>query len=299
MDDHDDLASQPTVFTDEIKDDCSVAPTEASSTGADESTDLDENCHIIPDELPPTHSTATISTAATLVAILSVLVALRPSFFICCGKLLASFFPWYLATLEEAPLLTKCITGSLLAIVGDYAAQRFECKLNNAQQHRYESYSALQNFVSTLTIGGMYDYRRGCATVLETFLLSCPLQHYAYDFFESVLPIENSLAAMIHVVLDCVALDCVFVASGIVVGGILEGHSLTTYVIPNLKKNYSVALKAALVTNISFAPVEFVTFRFLPLPLRVLSLNAVDLVWDGVVSFATHGGAVAPIEIRC
>ena len=61
------------------------------------------------------------------------------------------------------------------------------------------------------------------------------------------------------------------------------------YVLPILRNTYFSALRAAMITDLSFAPVEFLAFRFLPLQLRVLSVNAVDLVWNGVVSYAFHG----------
>jgi len=290
---------------DEINnDDSSITPTEASSTSTsdiDESStgtsDIDDYTDI-PRGMSSYPSIAKPSTVTVLVAILAVLAATSS-----CSKHATSFFTWYLATLEAAPLTTKCVTGALLALVGDYCAQWFECETSDEQQQEedepvYECNSMLQDTISLLSIRGKYDYRRGWAIALETFLVSCPLQHYAYDYFESILPVESgselyrSFAAMVHVFFDCLALDAVFVASGIIIGGVFEGHSLTNYVLPNLNRTYFAALRAALITNISFAPVEFLSFRFLPLSLRVLSVNGVDLVWNGVVSFASHGGAV-------
>ncbi len=296
------MRSHADAVKDDIKDDSSTtSSTEAPSTAA---TDIDEYTHIIPREAPSTSfihtfSYPTLSTLAILVAILSVLAAANPSFFTSyCGKHITSFFTWYLTTLAAAPLFTKCVTGSLFALVGDYCAQWFEYKPHDGQQHhKHDCSSFLQNIISLLSIHGMYDYRRGRAIVLESLLISCPLQHYAYDLFESILPVEGgselyrSFAAMVHVFLDNVALDGIFVASGILFGGIFEGHSLTSYVLPKLRSTFIAALRAALLINLSFVPFEFLSFRFLPLPLRVLSVNAVDLVWIGVVSFASHGGA--------
>lgn len=280
-------------YADADDEDNSITLTEASLT---DTSDIDEDTDI-PRDSSFYASIAKPSTVSVLVAILAVLAASS------CSKHLASFFAWYLATLETAPLTTKCVTGALLAVVGDYCAQWFECKTmidehQRNQERMYECNSMLQNTASLLSIRGKYDYRRGWATALETFLISCPLQHYAYDYFESILPIQSgtelyrSFAAMVHVLFDCLALDAVFVASGIIIGGVFEGHSLHNYVLPNLNRTYFAALRAALITNLSFAPVEFLSFRFLPLSLRVLSVNAVDLVWNGVVSFASHGGAV-------
>eukprot|EP00573_Skeletonema_grethae_P013492 CAMPEP_0201695438 /NCGR_PEP_ID=MMETSP0578-20130828/7385_1 /ASSEMBLY_ACC=CAM_ASM_000663 /TAXON_ID=267565 /ORGANISM="Skeletonema grethea, Strain CCMP 1804" /LENGTH=294 /DNA_ID=CAMNT_0048181283 /DNA_START=77 /DNA_END=961 /DNA_ORIENTATION=- len=276
-------------YADADDEDNSITLTEASLT---DTSDIDEDTDI-PRDSSSYASIAKPSTVSVLVAILAVLAASS------CSKHLASFFTWYLATLETAPLTTKCVTGALLAVVGDYCAQWFECKtMIDEHQRNQELVYECQNTASLLSIRGKYDYRRGWATALETFLVSCPLQHYAYDYFESILPIQSgtelyrSFAAMVHVLFDCLALDAVFVASGIIIGGVFEGHSLHNYVLPNLNRTYFAALRAALITNLSFAPVEFLSFRFLPLSLRVLSVNAVDLVWNGVVSFASHGGAV-------
>ena len=310
MNEHDDgtmIAEADDADKDEIRadDDSSTTSTEASSTDATDVGSIDEYSRDTVSSYPSIAKPLTIS-LTVLVAVLSVLVAANPSLYTTSsGEVVASLFAWYLATLEVCPLITKCITGALLAVVGDYCAQWFECKtsdeeqqLQQEQEHMYESESMLQNTISILFIRGKYDYRRGYATAMETFLLSCPLQHYAYNYFESILPVESgnelyrSFAALVHVFLDCLVLDGIFVATGIVVGGMLEGHSFTDYVFPNLIQNYFSAFRAVTVTNASFSPVLLLSFRCLPLPLRVLSNNAVDLVWNCVVSYATHGGAV-------
>ena len=307
MNEHDDgtmIAEADDADKDEIRtdDDSSTTSTEASSTDATDVGSIDEYSRDT-SSYPSIAKPLTIS-LTVLVAVLSVLVAAHPSLYTTsCGEVVASLFAWYLATLEVFPLITKCITGALLAVVGDYCAQWFECKTSDEEQqlqqeHMYESESMLQNTISILSIRGKYDCRRGYATALETFLLSCPLQHYAYNYFESILPVESGselylfFAALVHVCLDCLVLDAVFVATGIVVGGMLEGHNFSNYVLPNLIHNYFSAFRAVTVTNVSFSPVLLLSFRFLPLPLRVLSNNAVDLVWNCVVSYATHGAAV-------
>lgn len=53
---------------------------------------------------------------------------------------------------------------------------------------------------------------------------------------------------------------------------------------------YVPTLKASVATSSALMPLQFLSFRFLPVQLRVLSVNAVDLVWTGVVSFVSHGG---------
>ena len=155
-----------------------------------------------------------------------------------------------------------------------------------------------------LSIHGTYVARRGMARFLECLLISSPLMHVGYDFFERVMPIaasssssgvagagmHRSLAALSHAVADSVFLDGIFVCTGIVATGLFEGHSLRRRVLPNLRAVYLPTLRASVVTSSALMPLQFLSFRFLPVQLRVLSVNAVDLVWTAVVSFVSHGG---------
>ncbi|KAL3790565.1 hypothetical protein ACHAW5_006543 [Stephanodiscus triporus] len=123
--------------------------------------------------------------------------------------------------------------------------------------------------------------------------------HVGYDLFERVMPVvggggggmyRSSLAALSHVVADSVFLDGIFVCTGIVATGLLEGRSLRGHVLPNLRSVYLPTLRASVMTSSALMPLQFLSFRFLPVQLRVLSVNAVDLVWTAVVSFVSHGG---------
>mgnify|MGYP002654513829 CR=1 FL=1 len=120
--------------------------------------------------------------------------------------------------------------------------------------------------------------------------------HVGYDLFERVMPVVGgagmyrSLAALPHVVADSVFLDGIFVCTGIVATGLLEGRSLRGHVLPNLRSVYLPTLRASVLTSSALMPLQFLSFRFLPVQLRVLSVNAVDLVWTAVVSFVSHGG---------
>ena len=209
-------------------------------------------------------------------------------------KLSSAFFAWYLSALDATPLLTKCVTGGLIAFVGDYGAQFFEWKSKQAPKESYNGSTTKQR--STISIHGTYNIRRGIARFLECLLISSPLMHYGYDLFETVVPtvgggsaLYRSIAALTHVLADCVLLDAIFVMTGIVFTGLLEGHRFRQQVIPNLRRVYLPTLKASVMTCGLLAPLQFLSFRFLPLSLRVLSVNAVDLIWTGVISFVSHG----------
>ena len=193
-------------------------------------------------------------------------------------KLSSVFFAWYLSLLESSPLITKCITGGLIAFTGDYGAQWFEWRSRGLAKQR-----------------GTYNIRRGLARFFECLLISSPLMHYGYDLFEALVPtigggsaLYRSFAALLHVLADCVLLDAIFVMTGIICTGLMEGQKFRHEVIPNLRRVYFPTLKASICTCGLLAPLQFISFRFLPLSLRVLSVNAVDLIWNGVVSFVSH-----------
>ena len=120
--------------------------------------------------------------------------------------------------------------------------------------------------------------------------------HVGYDLFERVMPVVGgagmyrSLAALPHVVANSVFLDGIFMCTGIVATGLLEGRSLRGHVLPNLRSVYLPTLRASVLMSSALMPLQFLSFRFLPVQLRVLSVNAVDLVWTVVVSFVSHGG---------
>jgi hypothetical protein len=242
-------------------------------------------------------------------------------------RLASSSWARYLSMLGAHPLPTKCVTGGVIALVGDYLAQWFEYSSSSSSRRRRASSSSspppssseyasspgdgcpdddrsrrppLGPNVGPLSIHGTYVARRGVARFLECLLISSPLMHVGYDFFERVMPISSSgvastgmyrsLAALSHAVADSVLLDGIFVCTGIVATGLFEGHSLRRRVLPNLKALYLPTLRASVVTSSALMPLQFLSFRFLPVQLRVLSVNAVDLVWTAVVSFVSHGG---------
>ena len=242
-------------------------------------------------------------------------------------RLASSSWARYLSMLGAHPLPTKCVTGGVIALVGDYLAQWFEYSSSSSSRRRRASSSSSpppssSEYASSpgdgcpdddrsrraprgpnvgpLSIHGTYVARRGVARFLECLLISSPLMHVGYDFFERVMPISSSgvastgmyrsLAALSHAVADSVFLDGIFVCTGIVATGLFEGHSLRRRVLPNLKALYLPTLRASVVTSSALMPLQFLSFRFLPVQLRVLSVNAVDLVWTAVVSFVSHGG---------
>ncbi|KAL9189188.1 hypothetical protein ACHAXT_011678 [Thalassiosira profunda] len=239
---------------------------------------------------------------AAIGAVLSLSAAINTQAVASSLRLLENFCSWYMASLEAAPLITKCLTGGIVALLGDYGAQWFEHRSrrgSKAMQPVDRAMSLRAGADVPFLIRGAYDRRRGMARFIECLLISTPLMHFGYDLFESLLPVvagagilRRSFAALTHVLADSLFLDAIFVCTGIIATGLFEGHSLRRHVLPNLRSVYFPTLKASVATSGALMPIEFLSFLVLPVQLRVLSVNVVDLIWTGVVSFVSHSGNV-------
>jgi hypothetical protein len=222
------------------------------------------------------------------------------------------FTTWYVSCLETNPLLTKSVTSAVIGIMGDYMAQWIEYKFEDKQVknissstttdfttdvlHRggstsiasYRPFSKNNFLQSILSIHGNYDLRRGIAIMGDGLFISGPLMHWGYGLFEKILPVHSNLAAITHVIADSLILDTVFVATTLVGTGLMEGLNFHQEIVPQLKNDYIPSMKASCATSVGLAPLEFVCFRYLPVSLRTLAINGVDVVWSGVISFMTH-----------
>ena len=69
--------------------------------------------------------------------------------------------------------------------------------------------------------------------------------------------------------------------------GLGEGYK-PKQILSQLRKDYTGAVKTSWATSILVLPFEFILFRWLPLSLRVLGMNLIDIVWEGMVSFMLH-----------
>jgi hypothetical protein len=183
--------------------------------------------------------------------------------------------------LAAHPVITKSVTAGVIGIFGDFMAQNLEAALHRRKRTMKQVYEP----ASAKT----YDPRRGLSIALDGLLISGPLMHYGYQLFDRIIPIAGggSTAALLHVLLDSVFLDAFFVASTFVVTGCMEGYSFRQ-LLPQLRKDYLPALQASWATSLLVAPIEFACFRFLPLSLRVLAVNFIDVIWDAVISFMAH-----------
>lgn len=193
---------------------------------------------------------------------------------------------WYMAHLTTSPLITKSITAGVIGVIGDYMAQGLERLMlkSRPDNPKHQIHNPTKH----------YDSRRGLSILLDGLFISGPLMHLAYDLFEKILPVSGSsggLAAMSHVLADSIFLDSIFVATTFVVTGLVEGYN-RRQLTSQLKKDYLPTLMASWVTSLGLLPIEFICFRCLPVSLRVMAVNFIDVIWDTVISFMAHRSRV-------
>ena len=189
-----------------------------------------------------------------------------------------SLWGQYAELLESKPVTTKAITAGLIALFGDVLAQLFEYKLSCRRLAEGEEAPPMK-----------LNFLRCLAVTIEGIIITGPGLHYLYTALENWMPAQKGmLAAFTHVAVDEFIFDPLFVLCFFFLCGLIEGKNLTGEIIPQVQREYWSALKGGWGVSLLFLPLEFATFRCLPLRLRVLVVNLTDVVWTAVVSFFGH-----------
>lgn len=209
-----------------------------------------------------------------------------------------SFVASYMIALEANPIMTKSFTAGVIQSFGDVLAQFVEFAMKDETITSItldqQDFSTRRNSKCFERIRG-YNPRRGLSMFADGIFVSGPLMHMSYEIFEEILPtttvVQNSsqatIAAIVHVIADSFVLDSFFVAFTFLSTGLMEGvHRHRLY--SQFKTDCGSALVASWATSAVLCPIQFYFFRYLPLNLRVLSINCIDLVWSAVQSFMSH-----------
>jgi len=191
---------------------------------------------------------------------------------------------WYMNQLDTHELRTKFISAAILALVGDVCAQTVG--------------HIMMNQSSGTNIPLKLDKRRMMAMFTDGLLCAGPLLHHVYNFYERIIPTQHDedvataskrrfLAPLAHVLLDNFVMIVVYISVLMVSTGLFEGryaslpHELRHDLLPAVRVSYKASV-------MGLAPLQWVSFCFLPLKLRVLAVNVLDVVWVTVMSFVTH-----------
>jgi hypothetical protein len=191
---------------------------------------------------------------------------------------------WYISCLAESPVITKSITTAFFSVGGDSFAQLFETRTRNGiSDSTGKTNSSRKKQIFS------YNKRRGLAFFLDGILLAGPLLHYAFDMMEKYFPTDESsyfFSSIIHIFINDYFIDTIYIALSFMLTTTVEGHSKELGDI--LKNDFVPTVKASWCTSFGLLPFEFACFNYCSLGFRVLVMNLIDILWQGVVSFFAH-----------
>jgi len=184
--------------------------------------------------------------------------------------------PWraYRDALEAWPLPMKALSASLVGGLGDMLSQIREVR----------------------ETGEEMDSTRLRAVMFDGMCISGPGLHVGYSILERVIPCANRGSirnAALQVIVDECIFDPAFIAAFFFSTGFIEGQNAWTETLPNLRRQFLPTLKGAWVTSAIFTPIQFFSFRYLPVSTRVLVVNCCDVAWYAAVSLGRHRERVA------
>jgi Mpv17 / PMP22 family len=194
---------------------------------------------------------------------------------------------WYRLQLDVRPVMTKCFTTSLIQFLGDFIAQSYErLRIRNTQKSNVKGLSVCLDVPA-------YNPRRGLSLAADGMLLSGPLLHFAFELMEHVLPSHEddskswiSTTTILHVLANDFVVDTIYLFLSFIFVALAEGLGRD---LPNLiRRDFPATIQASWGTCIVFMPVEYLCFSKLPLSLRVLSMNLIDVLWGSIISYVTH-----------
>lgn len=189
-----------------------------------------------------------------------------------------NFWKFYCRQLDRRPLLSRCLTGVVGAVVSDSIAQH--------------SAHALRRGKSQVTEALEYDYVRTARLIAFGFVIGTPLAHTWFQFLDKGIMPNNprSMQAVITKTLMDQLLMAPFGTALFFCGmKCLEGRP--DMIKESLMQNYLPTLKASYMI---WPAVHLVNFRFVPPSQRILYMNVVSILWG---SFMSHMVSRAPTEI--
>jgi hypothetical protein len=191
-------------------------------------------------------------------------------------KLVPSLTSWYMSQMEKHEIATKCISTGALAVVGDMCAQGIG-----------EYMSSGNPFANKL------DKLRMVAMFCDGTLCTGPMLHFAYELYEKVWPICDSngkrrlLPTLCHVLFDNFIMIIFYISLMMFSTALIEGrykaipHEFSHDLLPNIRTSYKASVSGLMW-------IQLVSFYWLPMKLRVLAVNFIDIIWVIVMSFVTH-----------
>ncbi|KAJ3336807.1 hypothetical protein HDU93_002122 [Gonapodya sp. JEL0774] len=196
-----------------------------------------------------------------------------------------SFLHRYMDLLASRPLATKSLTSAIIAGAGDIVAQAIESKLETSDSkpsssnwlppEQSKSDSNPTNFLSR------WSPQRTIRLASFGFLVAAPFTHYWYILLDRMFgPAMTLRPAILKVAVDQTIMAPISTTVFFTFHGIVQGWNAR-----RIEAKLQSDLWPTLVANWAVWPAALsVSFRFVPLDLRVLWMNVVGLGWTTYLS---------------
>lgn len=187
---------------------------------------------------------------------------------------------WYSSMLDHSPLLTKSISGGIIAGTGDFLCQLLLERPESIHLKDEEKDAVPESFFVN------WDHERSTRFfVLGTFFVA-PTSHYWYDLLEKYVGSgKNVVLVGKRVFLDQFIWTPVFFIIWLVGLWTMEGTP-----IESLPKRLSEKYRDIMIANwIVWIPAQAANFYFIPVKYQVLYQNLVELLWNVYLSFSATG----------
>ena len=170
-----------------------------------------------------------------------------------------SFIDTYMSLLNSHPLLTKAVTSGLITAAGDIGCQTLVEKKEKFDFKRFFMFSGLG------------------------LVLVGPTLHVWYGALNKFIPAQTTAGALYRLALDQTVFAGPFIATFMSSLLVLEGRS------EEIQDTLSNGWWSAVKSNwLLWIPANFINFRFIVPRFQVLFANAVAVLWNTYLSWATH-----------
>lgn len=200
-------------------------------------------------------------------------------------------FDWYSKKLSTHPLLTKSITGGIIAAAGDIM-----CQAGLYYKKPKDDAATTYNKSFMASFCEAWDYRRSLHFFILGFTFVAPTSHYWYGGMAKHAWTRGQSFGQIskRVALDQFLWTPLFFV--IWLGGFwsMEASSLN---LPRVQEQLTSSLPNIMVANwILWIPAQYLNFYACPVKFQVLFVNLVELGWNCYLSFAASEGGVKEEE---
>jgi len=193
------------------------------------------------------------------------------------------FRNWYSEKLETHPLITKSITGGLIAASGDIICQygmynpaKEKKKMNDGKDRKDHTDPSI--------LTDVFDPMRSVHFYMMGAFFAAPLNHIWFNFLSKIIPGQGVASVTKQVGLDQLIWTPAWTVGWMAIFWSLEGCEPKD-IVPGLKENYPGVIKA---NWLLWIPAQYINFYFTPLKYQVLFTNFVELIWNTYLSFVNR-----------